>query len=162
MATGSFVLHPSYIFNCSAAKKMIREDEYEFGNPKFSSEQTGVEPKNDKLTRGPHKWRKWIKTDYKLRFSDGAFTNRVFIIAASSEKKSSFTNVLTAGGGKIVDIDIKSPLSENILKRASVNTCLFDKQNAPSKANIQILKSCKIALESVTFINQYLFSDELP
>lgn len=160
IAAGRFILHHDYITKCEEEGVFVAEDEFEFGNPKFTP-AFPVDVKNEELFKSPFKWRKWIKAEHKNQFRNGAFSDMTFIVAAA-KNTSQFTNIIVSGGGKLVDVDFKTPLKLLLLKRNKVEYCLMENPKMLSSENAEVLKICNIELLPIKHISQYLMSTEVP
>jgi hypothetical protein len=165
VASGVFVLHPDYIAKCTEKKKFLREDRYEFGNPAFLDElkeKNGIES-TDKLFKAAYNWRKWIKRDKLERFRNGAFTGMKFIVATSApEKVGQFGDVITSGGGEIVDLDFKTSFKSAAIQKHKIDVCLVEQPKILSKINNEVLKNCNVKVLQISSLNSYLISEEAP
>ncbi|CRK87722.1 CLUMA_CG001512, isoform A [Clunio marinus] len=164
IASGKFVLHVDYIKESMKQGRFVDESKYEYGNERFlKTLMPKTSPGNDdKLYKAPFKWRNWITKEYEIRFCDGAFSGISFILVASRDKILQFTSVIKAGGGNVIDIDMKVPIKAAILKRHNVDICLYDSVQNLNKENIELLKKCKVKLSNINVINQYLMSETVP
>lgn len=161
LASGVKILHVDYVNACSKAGSRLETGPYELGNPKFL-ESLAIDSCSDmRIFNAPFKWRRWIAKD-KERFKDGAFTGFKFIIAASEAKKTQLKRVITAGGGEVFDIDCKTTFKPDELKSENINCCLLEAPVSLSSRNKETLKGCKIHLTNISFIFDYLMSDDVP
>lgn len=162
LAGGRFALHPDYIKKCIEKGDFVDEAPFEYGNPNMLPELAEkFADLSPELVRSAYKWRNWKATEPSERYKNGAFTDFVFALAVPEERRSPFTNILTSGGGKQVEIDFKIPLKPALLKRQNINICFYSGKELP-KDQMKILSQCKIPYKNTSFINDYLMSDDLP
>lgn len=162
LVCGRRILQLEYIEKCDEEGRFIEEDEYEFGNPKFL-DHLQAQISDEKLSKTPYNWRRWIHFEHKERFMEGAFTGVSFIFALNSaEKTDQLLNVIVAGGGKQINIDFKAPLKPALLKRQKINLCFIQKPNIIPSENLAIIKSCKIECLPISQVAQYLTSEVVP
>lgn len=160
IASGCFVLHPSYITKCEEEGRFVAEEAFEYGNPKFN--QALDKDTEFSLFNAPFKWRKWL-AEFPEKFPKGAFSGLKFIAAVAKEKLNIFVSIVEAGGGKYVPVDsMKAPLDVAFLKSEEVNFCFFQELFI-SNSNRELLKKQNIEMVSYNFLNDYLIkSTEVP
>lgn len=154
MARGNFILCKEFLCESEERGRFLHEAEYEFGNPAFLQPLRERYNVQDSLFQSPYKWRQLIKVQRVDEFTDGAFTGKTFIIEAG-EKTARMCNVVKAGGGDIIEIDLKFPLNMSVMKYLMVDFCLFDENNV-SKRNKEILTMCKKVVDRPSFISKFL------
>lgn len=159
ISRGSFVIQQDYIKQCAVERRFIAEDEYEFGNPKYSQSLLQIKA-DDRLLNAAYKWRRWIKKEFSDKFPHGAFSGIKFILGGA--KIPQFSKIIRAGGGIIFDIDFKSVFNPVIIKREKIDYCLVENMKFIGKDKIDVLSSCGVKILCFNVINQYLMSETVP
>lgn len=158
IACGKFVMHADFIHECHLKGRFIDEAEFEFGNPNFRISLAGEFEVDEKFFKAPYMWRKRIAIDQAKRFKDGAFTGKSFIIA-SQTRNGAFLSIIKAGGGKHVEVNFKETLKSSCIK--GIDFCLHE-SGALSKENLNILKQCKVTINRLSFISDFLMHETIP
>jgi Regulator of Ty1 transposition protein 107 BRCT domain len=158
IACGKFAVHVDFIHESHLKGRFIDEAEFEFGNPNFRIPVAGEV--DDKWFKAPYNWRQRIKFDHAERFKNGAFTGKSFIIA-SQAKSRKFLSIIKAGGGNHVELDFKETLKSSYIKRQGIDFCLHE-GGALSKENVDVLKQCKVSINRLTFISDFLMHETIP
>lgn len=95
MASGKFILHPTYLTDSKAAGKFLDEELYQYGNPKFLS-KIQVQAKSNTNLSALFKWKKKISEE-----KHGAFYKMRIVLFSSN--KLALTRLIEAGEGVIVN-----------------------------------------------------------
>ncbi|KRT81163.1 hypothetical protein AMK59_5272, partial [Oryctes borbonicus] len=144
MAGGKWILHPDYIKRSLEIGKLADEEEFEYGNPKFSK-NIKIQMDRETELRGNaiHWWRLEItKRGY------GAFHDMRAIVV--SNRRDSIKRVIEAGGGMVVDA--KPPFTEEIY----ATHCLLDPKFVSNMADYVPLAEQGIYIFNTLYINDFL------
>ncbi|KAM4028937.1 DNA topoisomerase 2-binding protein 1 isoform 2-T2 [Anomaloglossus baeobatrachus] len=102
MAAGKWVLHRSYLEACRAAKRFVKEDDYEWGSTTVLNAVSGINPQQRMLAEAAMRWRRKlqrIKQDSSS--AEGAFSGWRVILNVDQAKEAGFKRLLQSGGAKV-------------------------------------------------------------
>ncbi len=106
IASGKWVLHPSFMPACLDAGRVVSEDRFEWGNPENEfvvpgSEMTDLERK---LAAASFRWRKKRTSVAASKSHAGAFSGFRAIIHTSKSRVDAFKRLIELGGGKVLKV----------------------------------------------------------
>ncbi|XP_065170414.1 DNA topoisomerase 2-binding protein 1 isoform X3 [Atheta coriaria] len=141
MASGLWILHISYATDSYAAKKLLNEEDYEFGNPKAMHKFKLDSDAQQKATAARY-WREEIG-----RRGYGAFHDIRAIVLAN--RKEPMIRVLQAGGAMIVDAS--PPFEENV----SATHCFLEVKNNELSPFITLAQQGILCINTL-YVNDFL------
>uniref|UniRef100_A0A2H8TDB5 DNA topoisomerase 2-binding protein 1 n=2 Tax=Melanaphis sacchari TaxID=742174 RepID=A0A2H8TDB5_9HEMI len=141
LASGKWILHPSYIDDCLKENCFLSEDKYEWGNP--LSDLTLSTP----LHGAGYRWRSKIRSG-----KAAAFSGMKAVLMTSENRYQALTRLIQAGGGTILD---KKELLQS-------THCIVDQGfgNIPVPLNEIAVKG--ILLLPAPFLADFLIKDPSP
>ncbi|CAN2389693.1 Topoisomerase (DNA) II binding protein 1 [Pristimantis euphronides] len=102
MAAGKWVLHRSYLEACRAARRFIKEDDYEWGSPSILNALSGINPQQRMLAGAAMRWRRKLQRIKQDTGSvEGAFSGWRVILNVDQAKEAGFKRLLQSGGAKV-------------------------------------------------------------
>ena len=162
IASGKWVLHPSYMAASMAAGKLLPERDYEWGAP-ANAAKFAADLKSDmerKLSAASHRWRvARAKSIAKCATGRvGAFTGIKAVLHTSKSRANAFRNLLTLGGGEVLDT-ARPPYSD--LRDAT--HVLAEPNKMPGVSlDYKALAARGVAVVGPVFMNEFLVSDPAP
>ena len=156
IASGKWLLHPSYMIDCMKADKLLPEDTYEWGsenNDLINNLATELEVK---LAKASHRLRMRKQNGFKPVF-DGIKA----IIHTSEQRKASFKKLLELGGGKVIDNSqkVKPPYSDP----KDATHCIAEPTKLPKQSiDYKALAIRGVAVVNPLYINEFLANDPPP
>lgn len=153
IASGKWVLHKSFIDASCRAGTFVKEEEYEWGNPKAKELWSQLRPGSVDmaLAKAVYRWR------CKLCGSNrGAFSDMRAIIHTSQEKAASFARLIKAGGGQVLDIrpPYKNP--------QGATHCFAELNKLNEPIDMEALVKSKVPCLPPVYLNNYLVNDPPP
>ncbi|KAK9745844.1 BRCA1 C Terminus (BRCT) domain [Popillia japonica] len=144
MAGGKWILHPDFVKKSLEVGRLVDEEEYEYGNPKFCKDiKIPTDRETEIRCNAIHFWRKEItKRGY------GAFHDLRAIIV--SNKRESIIKVIEAGGGMVVEAN--PPFTQEIY----ATHCLLDPKFVSNLADYIPLAEQGIYIFNTFYINDFL------
>ncbi len=109
IASGKWVLHPSYLESCQKSGRVLPAASFEWGNPEngFVTNGGGMSDLERSLAAASFRWRK--KREDK-RGGGGAFAGFRAIIHTSENRVDAFRRLIELGGGKVLKVSFNSIL----------------------------------------------------
>ena len=156
IASGKWLLHPSYMVDCIESGRILDEENYEWGNNKndlINDLSTDLERK---LAKASHRLR--VKREKGL---DSVFSGIKAIIHTSEQRKASFKKLLELGGGKIIDssLKVKPPYSDP----KDATHCIAEPNKLPKQSiDYEALAMKGVAVVNPVYINEFLANDPPP
>ena len=156
IASGKWLLHPSYMVDCIESGRILDEENYEWGNNKndlINDLSTDLEKK---LAKASHRLR--VKREKGL---DSVFSGIKAIIHTSEQRKASFKKLLELGGGKIIDssLKVKPPYSDP----KDATHCIAEPNKLPKQSiDYEALAMKGVAVVNPVYINEFLANDPPP
>ncbi|XP_049839921.1 DNA topoisomerase 2-binding protein 1-A-like isoform X1 [Schistocerca gregaria] len=153
IASGKWVLHKSFIDASCRAGTFVKEEEYEWGNPKAKELWSQLRPGSVDmaLAKAVYRWR------CKLCGSNrGAFSAMRAIIHTNQEKAASFARLIKAGGGQVLDVrpPYKNP--------QGATHCFAELNKLNEPIDMEALVKNKVPCLSPLYLNNYLVNDPPP
>ena len=154
IASGKWVLHPSYIDACLAADKVLGEESFEWGNPKNPFlERLTPDSLEDNFAKASFRWRQVVQSGEK----EGAFSGIQAILHTSGSRKESFGRLLQLGKGRVVDVDAPYTDCEG------ATHCLAELNRLPKvKMDFKSLAANGVAVVGPLYLNAFVVSDPPP
>jgi topoisomerase (DNA) II binding protein 1 len=140
IASGKWILHPSYIEACFTAKKILSNfTNFEWGNPEngFLQEVTDNERNELELAQAAFSLRQFINENP----SKGIFTGIRAIIHTKEDRKGAFARLILAGKGFVIQ-NAKPPY----IDAKEATHCFAEPQKLPNK-HLSLKSSLTIGLE---------------
>ena len=156
IASGKWLLHPTYITDCKEVGKLLPEDKYEWGNPNndlINDLSTELEVK---LAKASHRLR--AKREKGL---DLVFSGIKAIIHTSDQRKASFKKLLELGGGQVLDNSnkVRPPYSDS----KDATHCIAEPNKLPKVSiDYKALAMRGVAVVNPVYINEFLANDPPP
>ena len=156
IASGKWLLHPSYMVDSMESGKLLHEEDYEWGN----SNNDLINDLSTDLEK------KLAKASYRLRVKrekglESVFSGIKAIIHTSEQRKASFKKLLELGGGKILDSsqNIKPPYSDP----KDATHCIAEPNKLPKQSiDYEALAMKGVAVVNPVYINEFLANDPPP
>ena len=156
IASGKWLLHPSYMVDCIECGKLLDEVDYEWGNANndlINDLSTDLE-------------KKLAKASYRLRVKrekgqESVFSGIKAIIHTSEQRKASFKKLLELGGGKVIDSSqkVKPPYSDP----KDATHCIAEPNKLPKQSiDYEALAMKGVAVVNPVYINEFLANDPPP
>ncbi|XP_076054847.1 mutagen-sensitive 101 isoform X2 [Oratosquilla oratoria] len=160
IAAGKWILCPRYLQACIEEHKFVKEDEYEWGNPKSLGNNCWPEDSIEaKLSAAAYRWRVKLQqcaNKHNERESGvGAFTDMKAVIYSSKGRIASLKRLIEAGGGEVL---MTKPPYENITE---ITHC-FVEQNIVEKIDLAVFASHGIPCIMPIYLNNYLVENPPP
>ena len=157
IASGKWILHPSYIEACFAAKEILLNfTDFEWGNPEngFLPEVTAYEPYQLELAQAAFSSRQFINKNP----SNGIFTGIRAIVHTNEDRKVAFARLILAGKGVVIE-NAKPPYMD--AKEAT--HCLAEPKKLPNKhLNFEALAKQQVAVIGSNFLSEFLTTGSPP
>lgn len=155
IASGKWLLHPSYMVDSIENGQLVDEENYEWGNSKndlINDLSTDLEKK---LAKASHRLR--VKREKGL---ESVFSGIKAIIHTSEQRKMSFKKLLELGGGKVLDSNkIKAPYSDP----KDATHCIAEPNKLPKQSiDYEALAMKGVAVVNPVYINEFLANDPPP
>ena len=147
VASGKWLLHPSYISDCKKEGKLLPEESYEWGNPNNDLVNDLSTELEVKLAKAAH----------RLRIRREKGLNQVFggikaIIHSNEQRKGSFKKLLLSGGGTIIE-NSKPPYSDP----KGATHCIAEPHKLPQiSIDYEALAMRGVACVNPVYINEFL------
>ncbi|KAI6230638.1 DNA topoisomerase 2-binding protein 1-A [Aphelenchoides fujianensis] len=155
IATGKFVLVNEYVHDSVATRSWMKEDAYEFGNPRFGyAENCALDADERKVAAACFKWRK--KKAERPEFV-GAFQDwNILLYMKKPQKKEVFRRLIEAGGGRVT---FREDVGE--MPRFAEYTAAFaqDSDQRVTTFEVKSMITAAIRCYRVEYIGQYLLED---
>ena len=156
IASGKWLLHPSYMADCINAGKLLDEQSYEWGSNENDLINDLSSDLEMKLAKASHRLR--VKREKGL---DPIFSGIKAIIHTSEQRKASFKKLLELGGGKIIDNlqNVKPPYSDP----KDATHCIAEPNKLPKQSIDYVALALKgVAVVNPVYINEFLANDPPP
>ena len=156
VASGKWLLHPSYMSDCVNAGKLLDEHRYEWGSDENDLINDLSSELEMKLAKASHRLR--VKREKGL---DPIFSGIKAIIHTNEQRKSSFKKLLELGGGKIIDSlhNVKPPYSDP----KDATHCIAEPNKLPKQSIDYVALALKgVAVVNPVYINEFLANDPPP
>lgn len=156
IASGKWLLHPSYMIDSKNAGKLLPENSYEWGsddNDLINDLSTELEVK---LAKASHRLR--VNREQGL---DPVFSGIKAIIHTNEQRKASFRKLLELGGGKVIDSlhQVKPPYSDP----KDATHCIAEPNKLPKQSiDYEALAVKGVAVVNPVYINEFLASNPPP
>ena len=154
IASGKYVIHPSYMEACFASDKILPTERYEWGNPEngfLADKSLGDQEK--KLASAAFRWRKIVQSGIR----SGAFSGFKAIIHTSNSRFEAFRRLLELGSGSVVKA---TPPYSNT---EGATHCLAEPQRRPNvKMDYKALAKNGVPVVGLLYLNEYLVCDPPP
>ncbi|XP_050425063.1 DNA topoisomerase 2-binding protein 1 isoform X2 [Adelges cooleyi] len=141
LASGKWILHPSYIDACLEKNRFLPEDKYEWGNP--LSDLTLTTP----LHGAGYRWRNKLCADRLA-----AFSNMKAVLLTSEPRHQALSRLIQAGGGVILDI-------KDLLNSTH---CIVDQGHGNIPVPLNEIAAKGILLLPALFLADFLIKDPIP
>ncbi|KAI6221913.1 Ankyrin repeat domain-containing protein 32 [Aphelenchoides fujianensis] len=155
IATGKFVLVNEYVHDSVATRSWMKEDAYEFGNPRFGyAENCALEADELKVAAACFKWRK-KKTEHPEFV--GAFQHwNILLYMKKPQKKEVFRRLIEAGGGRVT---FREDVRDT--PRFADYTAAFaqDTDQRVTAFEVKSMITAAVRCYRVEYIGQYLLED---
>ena len=154
IASGKWILHPSYVEACMAAKEILSNfADFEWGNPEKDFMQE-INAKEQQIAKAAFRWRKFISKNP----SKGPFTGFRVIIHTTDTRKGAFARLILAGKGIVIE-NAKPPYND----AKGATHCMAEPKKLPNqKLNFEALAKQRIAVVGLLYINEFLTTDPPP
>ena len=154
MASGKWILHPSYVEACMAAKEILSNfTDFEWGNPEKDFMQE-INTKEQQLAKTAFRLRQFISKNP----SKGPFTGFRAIIHTTDTRKGAFARLILAGKGVVIE-NAKSPY----FNAKGATHCFAELKKLPDqKLNFEALAEQGVAVVGPLYINEHLTTDTPP
>ncbi|XP_038209375.1 DNA topoisomerase 2-binding protein 1 isoform X2 [Zerene cesonia] len=150
VAAGKWVLHPAYVARSRAAGRFLREEEFEWGNPRAAA-LPALAGGEAALARGAHRWRAAA-----ARGAPGPFAGLAALLHVPAPRRRLLARLLRAGGGAAPDL--QPPYSND-----EVTVCFADVKRLPlSEQDARWLVSKRIPVCAPVLLSSYLTEETPP
>ncbi|KAM3928055.1 DNA topoisomerase 2-binding protein 1 [Leptodactylus fuscus] len=159
MAAGKWVLHRSYLEACRAAKRFLKEDDYEWGSALVLNALSGINPQQRVLAQAAMRWRKKLQRIKEDAGSvEGAFSGWRVILNVDQSKEPGFKRLLQSGGAKVF-----AGHSPSLFKETTHLFADFSKLK-PEDARVNISEAAAQGVNCLKpeYIADYLMKEPLP
>ena len=156
IASGKWLLHPSYMVDSLKAGKLLPEDKYEWGSTKNDLINDLSSDQEVKLAKASCRLR--MRRHNGL---DPVFSGFKAIIHTNEQRKLSFKRLLEFGGGKVINSEqhVKPPYSDP----KDATHCIAEPKKLPKQSiDFMALANKGVAVVSPLYINEFLASDPSP
>ncbi|XP_069814444.1 DNA topoisomerase 2-binding protein 1 isoform X2 [Dendropsophus ebraccatus] len=159
IAAGKWVLHRSYLEACRAAKRFIKEDDYEWGSTSVLNAVSGINPQQRMLAEAAMRWRRKLQRIKQDTGSvEGAFSGWKVILNVDQAKEAGFKRLLQSGGAKVF-----AGHAPSLFKEATHLFADFSKLKPEyAKANISEAAAQGVNCLKPEYIADYLMKDPPP
>ncbi|XP_075683232.1 DNA topoisomerase 2-binding protein 1 [Rhinoderma darwinii] len=159
MAAGKWVLHRSYLEACRAAKRFIKEDDYEWGSTSVLNAVSGINPQQRMLAEAAMRWRKKLeRINQDIGSVEGAFSGWRVILNVEQSKEAGFKRLLQSGGAKVLAGQSPSMFKEATHLLADVNKL----KTEDAKVNISEAAAQGVNCLKPEYIADYLMKEPPP
>ncbi|XP_072009571.1 DNA topoisomerase 2-binding protein 1 [Engystomops pustulosus] len=158
MAAGKWVLHRSYLEACRAAKRFIKEDDYEWGSSSVLNAVSAINPQQRMLAEAAMRWRKKLQKMREDGSVEGAFSGWKVILNVDQAKEAGFKRLLQSGGAKVF-----AGHSPSLFKEATHLFADFSKLK-PDDAKVNISEAAAQGVNCLKpeYIADYLMKEPPP
>ncbi|KAG8572750.1 hypothetical protein GDO81_012155 [Engystomops pustulosus] len=158
MAAGKWVLHRSYLEACRAAKRFIKEDDYEWGSSSVLNAVSAINPQQRMLAEAAMRWRKKLQRMREDGSVEGAFSGWKVILNVDQAKEAGFKRLLQSGGAKVF-----AGHSPSLFKEATHLFADFSKLK-PDDAKVNISEAAAQGVNCLKpeYIADYLMKEPPP
>ncbi|XP_073534197.1 DNA topoisomerase 2-binding protein 1 [Phyllobates terribilis] len=159
MAAGKWVLHRSYLEACRAAKRFVKEDDYEWGSTAVLNAVSGINPQQRMLAEAAMRWRRKLqRIKQDLNSAEGAFSGWRVILNVDQAKEAGFKRLLQSGGAKVF-----AGYSPSLFKEATHLFADFSKLK-PEDAKVNISEAAVQGVNCLKpeYIADYLMKEPPP
>ena len=154
IASGKWILHPSYVEACMAAKEILSNfTDFEWGNPDKGFMHK-INAREQQLAKTAFRLRQYISKNP----SKGPFTGFRAIIHTSDTRKGAFARLILAGKGVVIE-NAKPPYND----AKGATHCMAELKKLPNqKLNFEALARKRVAVVGPLYINEFLTTDPPP
>lgn len=159
MAAGKWVLHRSYLEACRAAKRFIKEEDYEWGSTSVLNAVSGINPQQRMLAEAAMRWRRKLqRIKQDIGSVEGAFSGWTVILNVDQAKEAGFQRLLQSGGAKVF-----AGHSPSLFKEATHLFADFSKLK-PEDAKVNISEAAAQGVNCLKpeYIADYLMKEPPP
>lgn len=153
------MLHRSYLEACRAAKRFIKEEDYEWGSTSVLNAVSGINPQQRMLAEAAMRWRRKLqRIKQDIGSVEGAFSGWTVILNVDQAKEAGFQRLLQSGGAKVF-----AGHSPSLFKEATHLFADFSKLK-PEDAKVNISEAAAQGVNCLKpeYIADYLMKEPPP